>query len=738
MSPPRRDATGALGVAMAAMACAMLAAQPPGAGAEIPNVAISAPADMTFSSTGPIIALGMGSYGIATVEASVDTDLVMANDAPAAFTTGMTTITWTVTDPTGRTEADTQAITVVDIGKPTIASCPPDIRVKSSVPVARGSVDLGTIPESDWDDNDPDGLKLANNAMDVVNDGDAFPVGKTPVTWTLTDGEGNFAECVQRVYVAVPSIVQSIPGDGNVDGTRFGSAMAHTDSLLIVGHEYSSLTAAKAGEVTAYSISDGTQANSIQHPNPYKNQNFGAALAILPGSPNPTLAVGAPGHDTNSGEVVLYDAVTGDEKNVIIRNPNTAGKKADEFGASLAAVGDHLLVGAPEYDAANGNRKAGRAYVFDQAGSIQHVIANPSDGGARDQFGRRVAAMVDDQASWLYIGANKYTERKMSTSTSTLGVVHIYNIKQTADMPRVSEPKHALAVPGTGKTDFGVAQLRPSANGKVYVGEPNIKSGSSVIGKIRIHTTDGARDSTINAPACCEVTFGRAFDLDDRLLYAGNSEVATAATITAFALETRAHVDSFQDNRSKPAGHITTRFGAGVEHLGDGKVAIVEHLDIGTASKARVHILDLSTLAPTPTSGYTAGAAGGAAGAQATPAPGPTQGGQGGSGSETMSKAQSQATAPAQPTASVRLAEPTLASIGHVSPGTVRLTYDMRVDPFEVDSTDYMMTDGSLEIVSADVEGYSVTLTYVNALTGKVPAGIQEPGVELIGGIGHY
>jgi len=102
----------AMAMAMAMAACAALAAQPPGAGAEIPGVATSAPADMAFVSTGPIMALGMADYGIATVAAGADIDLVITNDAPAAFTPGTTTIAWTVTDATGRTGGDTQEATV--------------------------------------------------------------------------------------------------------------------------------------------------------------------------------------------------------------------------------------------------------------------------------------------------------------------------------------------------------------------------------------------------------------------------------------------------------------------------------------------------------------------------------------------------------------------------------------------------------------------------------------------------
>ena len=202
---PREPAVNALGgtagLAMLAVACAMLAVQPPGAGAEIPNVSISAPADMTFVSTGLIIALGMDSYGIATVEAVTDTDLAMANDAPAAFTTGTTTITWTITDAAGRAEADTQEVTVF----------PGCVSPRHPTHVEARGPRTAIVP---GDSNAlPDGV--SDTSLSVTTNARPFKVeeGRT-ILWTMADDGGNTATCTERIIVrdrTPPSFPETLP-----------------------------------------------------------------------------------------------------------------------------------------------------------------------------------------------------------------------------------------------------------------------------------------------------------------------------------------------------------------------------------------------------------------------------------------------------------------------------------------------------------------------------------------------
>lgn len=651
-----------------------------------------------------------------TAEAILD----IISNVPETLAIGEHTVVWTAEDEELRKSTATQRVTVRDAGAPTIDKCPDPVRIKSSTPVAKSLLKgaLGTIPTDDLHDNHDTDLTVTNDAN--LDDGGSFPVGVTIVTWTATDDAGNEGTCEQFVYVMLPSIERTLPSGAPVAGETFGSSMASTDTLLIVGNpHHSTSTASKSGEVIAYRISDGTQAYRIPPPAPAADQHFGSALAILPGEPGATLAVGVPGKGANKGEVLLYDAATGAKKTATVQNPNTASIKADRFGASLAAVGQNLLVGAPAYDAAGGHRDAGRAYVFAQSGSLLYEIANPEP-TAFDRFGISLAAGNDGTSDRVYIGSSvhKETDEDTGLTTTTRGVVYIYDVTGTTSTSTVPDPSPALSSPGTKDTDFGEAQIRPAPDGGVYIGEPTITPYTSWTGKIRHHSSSGERLGSMDAPSCCDVAFGTAFDLDGRLLYAGNPEVWPTGHLTAFDPSTRSYLDSFVDPSAKPAGYSTIHFGFGVESLGDDKVAVAEYLEKGRIGKTRVHVLDLRTLAPTFTPPAPSGAAGSG-------------------GSETRSQAQP--APPAQAAISVRLAEPELVSTEHVSAGTVRLTYNVQLSPFEVDAMDYAMADAALEVVAADVEGSSVTLTYVDARTGQAPAaGEAAPGVRLVGGIGYY
>lgn len=647
-------------------------------------------------------------------------DLKISHNAPTSLPIGAHTVTWSVLDNALRKSTATQHVTVRDAGVPTIDSCPPDVRIRQSEPIAKSIVKpvLGTISEDDLHDNYDKKLDVINDAD--LDDGGTF-VGETTITWTATDDAGNSATCEQNVYVMEPSIEMTFPTETLVDGEKFGSSMASSGDLLIVGNpHHSTPTASKSGEVIAYRLSDGAQAYRIQHPTPTANQYFGSALAILPGTSGTTLAVGVPGQNTNKGEVLLYNAATGTKKSATIQNPNTATIKTDSFGASLAAVGKNLLVGAPKYNAVGGNLEAGRAYVFDQSGSHMYTITNPEH-TAYDRFGTSLAAEKNGNTKRIYIGSAIHKEMDETTglTTTTHGVVYIYDVTNTRATSGVPVPSLALSSPGTADTNFGEARIRTDSNGGVYIGEPTITPYATWTGKIWHHSSSGQRQGSMDAPSCCETEFGREFALDDRLIYVGTQEVYTTRQIAAFDSSSRSYLDSFVDTSKPPKGYTVIHFGFGAEVLDDGKVAVAEYLTKGRIGKTRVHVLDLRTLAPTFTPPTTSGAAGS-------------------EGSETHSQAQAPLT-PAQPTAFLRLADPVLVSTDHALAGKVSLTYNVQIDPFEVDAMDYAMSDATLEIVAADVEGSTVTLTYVDARTGQAPAtGATVPEVKLIGGIGYY
>ena len=169
-------------------------------------VAVTVPADAgTCVATG--VALGTPMTADNCSVASV------VNNAPAIFPLGNTTVIWTVTDGSGNFATCSQLVTVTDTQLPTIA-CPANITIPANAGtcVATG-VALGAPTTAD-------NCSVAS----VTNDAPfTFPLGTTTVTWTVTDGSANTANCTQTVTVIdtqLPTITcpiaVTVPADAGI------------------------------------------------------------------------------------------------------------------------------------------------------------------------------------------------------------------------------------------------------------------------------------------------------------------------------------------------------------------------------------------------------------------------------------------------------------------------------------------------------------------------------------------
>jgi hypothetical protein len=154
------------------------------------NPTITAPADKTVNAdanscvaTG--VALGTPTFNDNCSGATV------SHDAPSSFPKGMTTVTWTVTDASGRTATATQTVTVTDNQNPTITA-PADKTVNADAnSCVATNVNLGTPTFND----NCTGSSVSSNAPS------SFPVGMTTVTWTVTDASGHTATATQKITV---------------------------------------------------------------------------------------------------------------------------------------------------------------------------------------------------------------------------------------------------------------------------------------------------------------------------------------------------------------------------------------------------------------------------------------------------------------------------------------------------------------------------------------------------------
>ena len=159
------------------------------------NVApiITCPADITVSADPGVCDASSVAYGNASATDACGI-LTIAEDSPAVFPLGNTTITWTATDVNGNTATCTQVVTVIDSENP-IITCPADVTVNNNPGdcFATGVV-IGTATATD-NCSPPLNVTITNDAPST------FPVGITNVTWTATDVEGNASTCTQIITV---------------------------------------------------------------------------------------------------------------------------------------------------------------------------------------------------------------------------------------------------------------------------------------------------------------------------------------------------------------------------------------------------------------------------------------------------------------------------------------------------------------------------------------------------------
>jgi hypothetical protein len=160
------------------------------------NPTISAPANKTVNAD----AGSCGASGVLLGSPTTADNCSVAsvtNDAPASYPVGTTTVTWTVTDGSGRTATAPQLVTVVDNQNPTITA-PADKTLYTGTGATSCDVTVGnlnaTLGTATANDNCP-GVTVARGG------GNVFPLGETLVTYTATDAHGNTASATQKVTV---------------------------------------------------------------------------------------------------------------------------------------------------------------------------------------------------------------------------------------------------------------------------------------------------------------------------------------------------------------------------------------------------------------------------------------------------------------------------------------------------------------------------------------------------------
>jgi len=180
---------------------------------------------------------------------------------------------------------------------------------------------------------------------------------------------------------------------------NFGSSVAVSGNTVVVGANRDDTGASNSGSAYLFNATTGELITTLGNPTPASNDNFGSSVSV---SGN-IVVVGANLDDTgaiNSGSAYLFNATTGALISTLA-NPTPASN--DNFGFSVAVSGNTVVVGA--YGDDTGATDRGSAYLFNATtGTLVTSLANPYSSNLDSyQFGYSVAA----SGNTVVVGAYK-------------------------------------------------------------------------------------------------------------------------------------------------------------------------------------------------------------------------------------------------------------------------------------------------------------------------------------------
>lgn len=329
----------------------------------------------------------------------------------------------------------------------------------------------------------------------------------------------------------------------------FGYRVAASDSYYVIGAPSTSTSHIDSGEVLVYNPA-GEFVSRIENPTPGTNDNFDSAVAVV----GNLVVVGAWQDDfssTDSGRAYVFQAETG-EFLFNLQNPNPSS--FDEFGYSVAADGNRIVIGTPGEDFVATD--AGELSVYSTTGAYQYKISNP-DAAAGDRFSAALAL----KGNILVVGAPGD-----DTTGADSGRVYLYNN---------GVPFRTLENPSPGDGDqFGSAVA--IAGNYVVVGTPFDDAGASDAGAVHLFdivTGDFIR--TVQHPAAAAGDqFGVSVGLsgDQLLVGAASADEATNGADAGRAFLFSAATGSLVSTINNPSPQAGDAFGADVAISSSGYV----------------------------------------------------------------------------------------------------------------------------------------------------------------------
>jgi len=321
---------------------------------------------------------------------------------------------------------------------------------------------------------------------------------KETVELTVNDGFGGISTATATVIVndAPPVFVPEsytppvtyttpTPGDG------FGEGVASVDGNAAIGARFANVVYLYDGNPTDVGGVSSTYVygqfiHVFADPNPAPGDEFGASIAAVGND----LLVGAPGSSlTGPGDGVAYlfdanpDSLTFGKLLVTLTIPDADASHHGEFGASVSSANTNVLIGAP-----GKNHGTGEVYVFQgdvtqpTFGNLLLDISNP-DAQAGAEFGAAVAGI----GSNVIVGAP--ADNTAGTGT---GTVYLFNGTTGAETASIVNPRPLVS------TKFGSAVASVGPN--ILIGSPDDNTASPGAGAAFLFGPSGALLQTFVQP----------------------------------------------------------------------------------------------------------------------------------------------------------------------------------------------------------------------------------------------
>lgn len=316
--------------------------------------------------------------------------------------------------------------------------------------------------------------------------------------------------------------------------------------------------------------SPGSLLQTLFNPTPATSDEFGNTVAASADN----LLVGAHFADElaiDDGAVYLFDKAA----NLLHTYRNPSPDDFDQFGANVALVGDKVLIGAPFED--TGATNAGAAYLFDTSGNLLQSYFNPTPVAA-DSFGNSVAIVGDK----VVIGATNADR----SGVFQVGAAYVFDMSGTL-LHTILNPTPAIGEEFGGATRGGVD--------KVLIRSSKDNAGAPASGAAYLFDAASGTllHSFLNPTPAKSDEFGHAAEVSGEKVLIGAPLDDTAATDTGAAYLFDIDGNLLQTFLN-PSPDPSDGFGVNVAFVGDNILIAAEHDDDAATESGAAYLFDAS------------------------------------------------------------------------------------------------------------------------------------------------